>query len=77
MLFVSWFVSGIVMMYARMPGLRAEERLMRLPALDLSTARVAPAEAWQRATNVMADSQGRRPEFQAVAAYAKHELLGQ
>ena len=32
-------------MYARMPRLTPEERLMRLPALDLSTARVAPAEA--------------------------------
>ena len=47
-LFVAWFVSGIVMMYARMPSLTPEERLMRLPALDLSTARVPPAEAASR-----------------------------
>ncbi len=45
LLFLMWFVSGIVMMYARMPSLAPEERLMRLPALDLSTARVAPAAA--------------------------------
>ena len=27
MLFLAWFISGIVMMYARMPSLSAEERL--------------------------------------------------
>ncbi len=45
MLFLSWFLSGIVMMYAGMPSLTPEERLRRLPVLDLSSARVAPAEA--------------------------------
>jgi hypothetical protein len=44
-LFVAWFVSGIVMMYARMPGLANEERLARAQALDLTTATVTPAEA--------------------------------
>ena len=43
--FVMWFVSGIVMMYARMPDLASEERMIRLSALDLSNARVGPAEA--------------------------------
>ena len=28
-LFVAWFFSGVVMMYARMPGLANEERLAR------------------------------------------------
>jgi hypothetical protein len=41
MLFVAWFLSGIVMMYARMPGLADEERLARAPVLDLSTVTVA------------------------------------
>ena len=44
-LFVAWFVSGIVMMYARMPGMADEERLARAPALDLSTVTLSPAEA--------------------------------
>jgi len=44
-LFIIWFASGIVMMYARMPRLTPEERLLRLPPLDLAAARVAPAEA--------------------------------
>jgi hypothetical protein len=41
-LFVAWFFSGVVMMYARMPGLANEERLARATALDLSTATVSP-----------------------------------
>lgn len=45
LLFIAWFVSGVVMMYARMPRLTAEERLMRLPYLDLAAARVSPADA--------------------------------
>lgn len=41
-LFVSWFASGIVMMYARMPELPAAERLARLPALSAASIREAP-----------------------------------
>ena len=37
-----WFVSGVVMMYARMPELTETDRLGRLPALDLSSAAVPP-----------------------------------
>lgn len=43
LLFVAWFVSGIVMMYARMPRLSPEERLRRAPTLELSVARIDPA----------------------------------
>ena len=45
LLFIAWFVSGLVMMYERMPSLSPEERLRRLPALDLSKLEVAPADA--------------------------------
>jgi len=45
--FIAWFVSGIVMMYARMPELGDGERRALLPELDLSTARVSPPEAAQ------------------------------
>jgi len=41
-LFIMWFVSGIVMMYARMPELGTAERLSRLPAIVPETIRVAP-----------------------------------
>ena len=61
-LFLSWFLSGIVMMYAGMPSLTPEERLMRLPVLDLSSARVAPAEAARGAglSGAVNDRAGRR-----------------
>jgi hypothetical protein len=43
--FVAWCVSGIVLMYYGVPHLSAGERLMRLPALDLSSIRLTPADA--------------------------------
>ncbi len=43
--FVTWFASGIVMMYARMPEITIEERLARLAPIDLSSARVSIAAA--------------------------------
>ena len=43
--FVAWCVSGVVLMYYGVPHLTAGERLMRLPALDLSKLRVTPSEA--------------------------------
>src|SRR5689334_12353193 len=45
LLFVTWFVSGVAMMYWGMPSFTAGERLARLPVLDLSTARIEPADA--------------------------------
>ena len=45
LLFIAWFVSGLVMIYERMPSLSPEERLQRLPALNLSKLKVAPADA--------------------------------
>jgi hypothetical protein len=44
-LFIAWFASGIVMMYARMPVLANEERLARAQDLDLSAATLSPEEA--------------------------------
>lgn len=45
LVFLVWFVSGVVMMYERMPRLTAEERLARLPPVDWSSANVIPAVA--------------------------------
>jgi hypothetical protein len=47
--FLVWFVSGVVMMYARMPRLTAEERLVRLAPVDLSRLAVEPIDAAQSA----------------------------
>ena len=41
-LFIIWFLSGIVMIYARMPALDPIERLARLPAITPDTIRVDP-----------------------------------
>lgn len=43
--FITWFASGIVMMYAGMPALENGERTARLPRLDVSTARVSLPDA--------------------------------
>src|SRR4249920_2638358 len=44
-MFVVWFISGIILVYYGMPHLTAGERLMRMSPLDLSTVAVAPAKA--------------------------------
>src|SRR5436190_12859760 len=44
-LFIAWFVSGVVLMYAQMPRLSRADRLARLPLLDFHTAAVTPADA--------------------------------
>src|SRR5947208_3467893 len=44
-MFVVWFISGIILMYYGMPHLTAGERLMRMQPLDLSTVNVTPADA--------------------------------
>ena len=77
-LFVAWFISGVVMMYARMPGLANEERLARAPALDLSTATVSPIEA-ARAVGLAADSADAlgdltRPEAETTAQKLAAEI---
>ena len=45
LLFVVWFASALVMMYARMPALDPGDRLNRLSPLDLDAVQVAPAQA--------------------------------
>jgi hypothetical protein len=66
--FVTWCVSGAVLMYYGLPTLTAGERLMRLPPLDLSSARVAPAEAMQKLqlkdpARLRISMQGDRPVY--------------
>ena len=50
LLFLTWFVSGIAMIYARgMPALTPETRLERLPPLNPSAIRLTPDEALAKA----------------------------
>jgi len=46
-LFVCWFVSGVVLMYAGMPRLAPAKRLARRPALNFDAARLTPKTASQ------------------------------
>lgn len=48
LLFLSWFASGIVMMYWQYPQVTPADRLSRAPALDASQIHLPPAEAYAR-----------------------------
>jgi hypothetical protein len=56
-----WFVSGIAMVWARMPELEEAERLRLQAPIDLSTARIGPAEALR--------ARGRTPEILRIAMF--------
>jgi hypothetical protein len=45
LLFLVWFASGIVMMYARMPELATSDRLARLRPITSDAVRISPADA--------------------------------
>ena len=62
-LFVIWFVSGIVMMYARMPELSASERLARLPAINSTFIRALPSPAEGDVTRFTIGTLEGRPVF--------------
>ena len=47
--FVIWFVSGVIFVYVGMPTLPAEERLRRMEPLDLTNLHVTPADGAARA----------------------------
>ena len=49
LIFVIWFASGIVMIYARMPEYGAAERLARLAPIDAASIRLSPAQALDQA----------------------------
>jgi PepSY-associated transmembrane protein len=50
LLFAMWFVSGIAMIFARgMPGLTPDVRFQHLSLLDISSVKVTPAEAVEKA----------------------------
>ncbi len=50
LLFVMWFLSGIVMIYAKgMPEISAKSRLEHLPPLDLASIQITPSDAATRA----------------------------
>ena len=76
LLFVSWFISGVAIMYKGMPNLPASERLAHQTPLNLSSVTLSPIEA-ARMHNVIParlqiDMYNKRPvyRFQGAAIYA-------
>lgn len=68
-LFVIWFVSGIIMMYARMPELGASERLARLTAINSSfIRRLPPAPFAGDITRLRISTLEGRPVFGVTSA---------
>jgi uncharacterized iron-regulated membrane protein len=69
LIFVIWFASGLVMIYARMPEYGAAERLARLAPLDPASIRLSPARAVEQATLGEAPARIRISTFRARPIY--------
>src|SRR5262245_26949841 len=48
LVFIAWFVSGVLFVYWGEPHLTAQERLARMRPLDLSKVKLTPSEAARR-----------------------------
>jgi hypothetical protein len=48
LLFAAWFVTGVIMLYARMPLLYASERLAGLEPVDFARVALSPGVAWEQ-----------------------------
>ena len=72
LLFLSWFLSGMVLMYAGMPELTPQERLLGAPPLDLARATVgvneAAVEAGFTPSSVLIGMHGDRPVYRFSGA---------
>lgn len=66
-LFVIWFASGIVMMYARMPELGTAERLARLPFIKPATIRFAPPSPGADISRLVIGTLETRPVYRVTA----------
>lgn len=64
-LFVVWFASGVVMIYARMPELAPAERLARLAPIDFAAVRVAPGAVAAEANRLTLTTLAGRPVYRA------------
>jgi hypothetical protein len=71
LLFIVWFLSGIVMMYARMPALDPVERLTRLPAIAPASIRVAPPTAIDLSRLSLGSIEGRPVYRMTIGAHTR------
>src|ERR1700753_25053 len=69
LLFLSWFTSGIVLMYWDYPSVSAADRLIRSPALDVSKIKLSPQEAYARLQNSSTPDQIKLDVFDGRPVY--------
>jgi PepSY-associated transmembrane protein len=69
LLFLSWFASGIVMMYWQYPQVTAADRLRRAPALDASRVLLSPRQAYRRLGTEGAPAAAQLVTFDGRPAY--------
>ena len=69
LIFVIWFASGLVMIYARRPEYGAAERLARLAPLDPASIRFSPAQALEQAMLAEAPARIRISTFRSRPIY--------
>jgi hypothetical protein len=74
--FLLWFPSGIGMMYWDFPSVESADRLARSPALDPSTIRLTPAEAYSLAGLSQGPTQVRLNTFGGRPIYRFHAESG-
>ena len=72
LLFLLWFLSGIVMMYRDYPKVTPEERLASLAPLDAAKVRVTPAEAYAKSGLKSAPLKTRLALFEGRPVYRFH-----
>ena len=69
LIFLIWFVSGIVMMYWSFPGISAEDRLQRAPTLDPARITVSPEQAFAALNRDQSTAQVRLSSFDGRPVY--------
>ena len=72
LLFLLWFLSGIVMMYWDYPRVLPEERLASLEPLDASKVKITPAEAYAKSGLTTAPLKIRLALFEGRPVYRFH-----
>jgi hypothetical protein len=70
LLFLLWFLSGMVMMYWTYPEVTAGDRLSRAQVLDASRIRLSPEEAYALLETKEAPSDMRLEMFDGRPAYS-------
>lgn len=74
-LFLVWFASGVVMMYARMPELDPAERLAGLTPINFAAVRIAPGDAAAEASRFLLTTFEGRPVYRVTAGGAQRTVF--